>query len=129
MKFYSLVFVLLFAKPIFSQCDTSSQLLSKDSITRNYISNLNVDQFKGQLIKHVIKQKYIRKYCKKTYIQKIIGVLAGLELSYNGFIVLRLYISNTDVQDFKGKALDWEFRKIKKSKILRAEVLDYINVK
>jgi hypothetical protein len=129
MKFYSLLFVMFFTKSIFSQCDTSAKLSHKDSMTRTYITNMNVEVFKGKLIKRVIRQKYIRKYCRKAYIQKIIGVLAGLELSYKGFITLRLYISNKDAQDFSSKASEWNFHSVKKIKVLRAEVLDYINVK
>lgn len=127
MRILFLAIFLFIAKINFSQCDTSSKISSKDSSNREFILRIKSNNYKKKSIEKIIAQKELQGYCRKAYIQKIIGVLGGVDFSYNGFVTLRLCISQKDSKKFTGKSDDWDFEKLKKCTVIRIEVVDNID--
>ena len=122
---FSLFLLLCFLQKIsFSQCDLSSQLSGHDSIVKDHILKLKKEEYKGMSVGKFIEKKYIKEYCKRSYIQYIVGVLGGVELRYKGFIMVRILISRKETEKFTGKAATWDFDKIKKCTIYRIEIVD-----
>lgn len=128
MKIVFILFFSILTMHSYSQCDTTFSMSHKDSVIKKFILSLNYRNYKGNTIGQVIKKKYIRDFCSKSYIQKIVGLLSGLDLSYKGFVKLRLFISAKDSQKFKGQAASWDFDKLQKCSILRIEVVDLSNL-
>lgn len=124
MKWLILVGFMLCANLSKAQCDTTGDLTQKEKEVRDYIKTIKSNDFKGQVIANVISKDSINEYCKIHYVQKIIGTLAGLDIKYNGFITLRIHISQKDCGKFVGKASDWNMEEIKKCRVYRMEVRD-----
>ncbi len=87
MRVFALTIFLVTRNICFSQCDTSNNLSQKEIEVKKYILNLKHKNYTGERIGDFLQRDNIKEYCKHSYLQKVIGVLSGINLSYKGFVI------------------------------------------
>jgi len=120
---FFLLFFFLCSFKTSAQCDFS-KYSAKDSAIKKYLVTIDSFSYRGSLVRDFVKQDSIKTFCSFTHDYKWHGYLGSLELSYRGFVRLKIFFWDNKFIDRLNQRT-WTLANFKKCRIKYIAVQDF----